>query len=1039
MIESSTVTHLYYSAALNHSQKKAFHFSLPGFKCHLTYSEVWQLAWQYAKFLKEKGILPKDRVGIWACSSWRWEVAQLAILICEAVVVGIDLNEPVKNFPKLEELTELKFILYEEDFLVSKWSQGHNSNVKFLLLPKELAAVRDDSEPLEEQTLKIANSQNAEAFIIFTSGTTSAPKAIAYSHQKMIFAIHHLMSLYPEVNESPRALCWLPLANLFQRMVNFSTVAGGGEIFFIDNPIDVLSALNQANPDLFVAVPRFYEKVFYTFQSKIKQLPFPLNFVISIGIKLLRLKWKFRKNWLAKLSLSILLKPWNLLVFQKFKGLFGNRLKILISGSAPLKREINEFFCALEIPILEAYGTSENVLPIAANRKDQFRIGSVGQPVLENSVVISDEGEVLVKGHGVFSGYLKKDSTESFINGYYRTGDLGFLDSEGFLYLLGRKSEMFKTDTGKKVATSDIESVFKNISFLDQVVVLGEGRKVPFVILTIDFSNLAHFLKKPLERLFDATTGSFTKGDKLKIENEIRQALKQGQLSLAPGGAILLVRKLSLEGNEVTPNLKIKRSFIEKKFQSQIENLYSRMVHNGEFAIQMVDSYDQEVDIEIVTSPAKRSIKVALLMTRIFFYSLPFIFRIQAKEKYYRLVGSFLREALGGLKGPFHKLGQMLGQMPENIPAEIAGELKTLFRDSQPVNSTLIKSIVEKELRKPIPALFLEWLDRPIATGSIGQVHWARLLDGQEVAVKVLIPQMDQILKSDLRLLKWAVPFLKTILNFKSLPAHFEELKELMESEVDLEKEALNYQIFGLIFKEIAEIVVPKVFTQYCTSKVLVTQYINGQSFEDFANSANASDKNQVARIIWRSCSFSINRYAIFNADPHPGNFLILKDAAGLQPPRVAMVDFGFCKVWTKDFMDRWKRQVLACCRSDLKQFKQQSIELGLIHDSSTTFHEELYEINHQVIYKPWMKDEDFHFTEEWLKFYLRSMLQYQILVPGLQVPQQFLALSRLYWSKFNLMVILDAKTNFYQLTIPDIEGETRLLPTLNIRKVSNE
>jgi long-chain acyl-CoA synthetase len=1028
-----TVLELYRSAAEECPDKKVFYFNKPDYKESLTYSQIWSLACEYSIELKNQGIKKTDSVGIWAKSSWRWEVSQLAVLLCQGIIVGIDLNEPINNYQKIEELVDLKFILFEDDYLIEKWNLNRKSEVKFLRMQNQCNSENTIARHSTNFGQPNSNDELANerpSFIFFTSGTTSTPKAIPYSDAKMIFAIEKLAGLYPEVIENPRTVCWLPLANLFQRMLNFSAVANRGEIFFIENPIDAISALATVNPDIFISVPRFYEKIYDTFKSKVDAAIFPLNALLKLGVKTLKIRWRYRNNLFLNQLLNILVLPMRLLVFNKFKLIFGKNLKILISGSAPLKKEILEFFHSLDLPIYEAYGTSENTLPIAANNAQNFRIGSVGRPVAEDSVKISADGEVFVKGAGVFSGYLKKNSEDCFENGYYKTGDLGFVDSDGFLFLIGRKTEMFKTGTGKKVATSDIEWCFKKLSFIDQVVVLGEGRKMPFVILTLDFSNLADFLKKPLEQLFDLETGQLYKGDVAKIEAAIQKVLAQSNLTLKPVGALLLTRKFSLEGQEITTNLKIKRSFLEKKFKNSIEKIYERVETHEEFPIQIVDSYDKEIYSKLVSTPFRRVLKIFSLIVKLFFQRFLFIFRIQNKEYHYRLVGKLLKEGLGGLKGPFHKLGQMLSLMPEHMPPEIVDELRQLFLDSQPINSNLIKAMVEKELKKPIPSVFLEWSDRPIATGSIGQVHWARLLDGQEVAVKVLIPQIKEMLKSDLKLLQWALPFLRFVLGFKNLSEHFEELKQLMNAEVNLAQEGNNYKIFKHIFKDFPDIIVPQVYSEFSSEKILVTEYIEAQRFDDFAATASLEEKIKAAEIIWFTSSYPINVFAIFNADPHPGNYLISKkNVAGEAQLKVVMVDFGFCKKWEKTFINQWKEQVLACCRFDRKLFAELSLNLGIRAKDSQAFFDQLFDINHEVIYKPWLNNEKFQFTEEWLKYYLQSMLKYQILVPDLHLPNQFLALSRLYWGKFNLMSKLGVEANFHILTMPYIEAKTLDLP----------
>lgn len=197
-----------------------------------------------------------------------------------------------------------------------------------------------------------------------------------------------------------------------------------------------------------------------------------------------------------------------------------------------------------------------------------------------------------------------------------------------------------------------------------------------------------------------------------------------------------------------------------------------------------------------------------------------------------------------------------------------------------------------------------------------------------------------------------------------------------------------------------------------------MTDFIEGQSFSEFCQEENQEFKKRIAEIIWVTASHPINIYAMFNADPHPGNYLIVGN-------KVAMVDFGFCKKWKKDFISNWKRQILAACDNNLAEFELASIDLGLINTKDILFYKHLIQINQSLIQLPWLYNKDFHFTGKWVKEYLEALLKFQIMVPNLKIPADFLALSRLYWGLFNLMVKIDVGLNIYKITIPYVKMRT--------------
>jgi long-chain acyl-CoA synthetase len=252
----------------------------------------------------------------------------------------------------------------------------------------------------------------------------------------------------------------------------------------------------------------------------------------------------------------------------------------VITGSAPASVWMLDYFDRLGILLLEAYGLSENTVPIAANRPEAYRFGSVGRVFAANDVRFADDGEILVRGPGLFDGYLEATATSAGLftaDGFHRTGDVGTLDAEGFLFLSGRKSEIFKTSTGRQVAPAQIETVYKKIPYVDQIVVVGQGRHHPAALLSINEQELALVLQSRGISISDSA--SHTDIASLpEARSQIEADIDAAGSELGPHERIrrfdLLSEPLTLEGGELTASLKLRRDVIERKHRELIDRLY---------------------------------------------------------------------------------------------------------------------------------------------------------------------------------------------------------------------------------------------------------------------------------------------------------------------------------------------------------------------------------------------------------------------------------------------------------------------------------
>jgi long-chain acyl-CoA synthetase len=330
-----------------------------------------------------------------------------------------------------------------------------------------------------------------------------------------------------EIDQTITTICWLPLSSLFQRMAVLVAAATGMESHFLNDPRRILETVANVAPSFLIGIPRFFEKL----------------------------------EEYVRASDEHETKPWR------------ERLRFTISGSAPLARTVQEYLYSRGVLVLEAYGCSENTIPIAANRVTEHRFGSVGKPVSPNEVRIAEDGEVLVRGPGVFSGYLGNSNSNQWFTSdrFYRTGDCGRFDADGFLYLTGRKSDIIKTSTGRQISPSAIEDVYREIPYVDQIVVFGSGRKQLVALVTLNSDVLAKYL--PLSDRNSSAQSLATPLISKRVADDF-QAMNARLADFEQVRAVgILANALSVEGGDLTPNGKLRRTVIEAKFGDFISRL----------------------------------------------------------------------------------------------------------------------------------------------------------------------------------------------------------------------------------------------------------------------------------------------------------------------------------------------------------------------------------------------------------------------------------------------------------------------------------
>jgi long-chain acyl-CoA synthetase len=407
------------------------------------------------------------------------------------------------------------------------------------------------------------------ATIIYTSGTTGAPKGAMLTHWNLVSNILATSQRLP-LKASDTGLSFLPLSHIFQRHVDYACLYAGATIAYAESGATVANDMLEIHPTFAAGVPRFFEKLYTRIYSEVSSGPSVLRIIfdraVQIGMEHLHTE---------RSTLSY--RAADRAVFQKIRARLGGKIRFFISGGAALDKHTAEFFWALGLPIYEGYGLSETSPVITLNGPGCTRIGSVGRLVGDQALCISDDGEILVRGPNVMQGYyhLEQETSEALAGGWFHTGDIGELDPDGYLTITDRKKNLLVTSGGKNVAPQPIENRLKLIPYFENVVVVGDHRNFISALIVPNYLALAEYARAhhiAFESPLELTR-------KPEVYDLAMKEIEERTQDLAPFERIkkiaFLDGEFSIDGGELTPTLKVRRSAIEKKYEAAINQIYA--------------------------------------------------------------------------------------------------------------------------------------------------------------------------------------------------------------------------------------------------------------------------------------------------------------------------------------------------------------------------------------------------------------------------------------------------------------------------------
>ncbi len=416
------------------------------------------------------------------------------------------------------------------------------------------------------------------ATIIYTSGTTGEPKGVMLTHSNVV---SNLTGTSERLAFTPNdiALSVLPLSHVFERGAMYMYLHHGAKVFFAESIERIGNNMREVKPTLLIAVPRLFEKIYERIKDKAAEggrvKTTLLMWAVGVGKRWAHATvWKKPVSPLLKLQYAVATR----LVFSKWREATGGRIRLFCSGGAALPEELGLIFYGAGLPIVQGYGLTETSPVICVNGPDDNRIGTVGQPIRHVEVRIAPDGEIESRGPNIMRGYYNKPEATREVfteDGWFKTGDIGALDAEGYLRITDRKKELFKTSGGKYVAPQPVEQLIKQSRFVSQVVLVGNGRKFPAALIVPDWEQLrsyaqhkgldcktpADFCHHPriidlLQRQVDSLTADLARYERVKR-------------------VALLEKELTIDGGELTPTLKVKRRVIDEKYRDIIDRIYA--------------------------------------------------------------------------------------------------------------------------------------------------------------------------------------------------------------------------------------------------------------------------------------------------------------------------------------------------------------------------------------------------------------------------------------------------------------------------------
>ncbi len=587
--KSATLADLLPRAAQLYGSAPAIQFKDGGEWVKRSFSEVEETVRKLALGLVELGVAKGDKVSILANTRPEWTYFDFAALSIGATVVPIYQTNSPEECQYVLENSDSKVVVVEDDEQLEK-IRAVRDQLPLLEQVVRMTGSSDDAISLDDLASRGSGRDAAEwerywkavtpediCTFIYTSGTTGPPKGCVISHGNYR-AMLDMVNATSVIEGEDVTYLYLPLAHSFALLIQLGSFDLGATIAYWErDPLKIMPNLAELRPTYFPSVPRIFEKIYTLATSSMEK---------EGGLKKAIFDWSIRTGGKMREAERSGRKPGYLLrkqyefadkkVLSKIRGLFGGKLRLAVSGAAPISPDILRFFDAAGVLVLEGWGMTETSTAATISSPEDFKIGTIGKPFPGCEIKIAEDGEILVKGPNVFQGYYKNDEAtrETIVNGWLHTGDLGAVDGDGFIKITGRKKDIIITAGGKNITPANLEGEIKQHPLVSQCVVVGDRRPYLVALVTLDPEEAVAYAKEH-ELPEDPAQLAANGGVREAIEAHLAKVNEKFARVEQVKKIAILANDLSQESGELTPTLKVKRAVVAQKHEPEIEKLYA--------------------------------------------------------------------------------------------------------------------------------------------------------------------------------------------------------------------------------------------------------------------------------------------------------------------------------------------------------------------------------------------------------------------------------------------------------------------------------
>jgi long-chain acyl-CoA synthetase len=563
------------------------------------YADLRRRVEQFVLGLISLGVVKDDNVAIMSENRPEWVVADLGIVTLGAVDVPI---YPTLTAPQVAYILNdaaVKVVIVSNALQLNKILkiQAEVQSLRHMIVMNEKVELRaegvftfseilrrgeeyEKAHPTTFSELILQAQPENLLTIIYTSGTTGNPKGVMLTHKNLVSNIKAAAEVFP-LGDTDTLLSFLPLCHSFERMAGYYTaMACGSTVAYAESTETVSDNLLEIHPTVVTTVPRLFERIYSRMMKQIDSSPPARQRIFRWAVTVGKEFAHAARSGSVSPALRVQHALADRLVFSKLKQKTGGKIRFFVSGGAALSKELGEFFEAVGVLIIEGYGLTETSPVLTGNRLDDYKYGTVGKPIPGVEIKIAEDGEILAKGPNIMKGYYNNpEATAEVIDkeGWFHTGDVGMFDLQGHLMITDRKKHLFVSSGGKNIAPQPIESLFLQSKYIDQVVLVGDGRMFLAALIVPEFDVLREYAVR--HGISYAMSSDLVIVPEIKklYEKEIQHLQKDLPTYERVRRFELLSGPLTVEHGEITPTLKVKRKVVEKKYADLIEKMYQNV------------------------------------------------------------------------------------------------------------------------------------------------------------------------------------------------------------------------------------------------------------------------------------------------------------------------------------------------------------------------------------------------------------------------------------------------------------------------------